>query len=56
LTEANIKTIGVAEGTIMATIITAHMTNMRTKSTAPQDCIWGIAISIPMSMFMPQAR
>jgi hypothetical protein len=41
----------------MATIITVHMTNVRAKSTTPQDCIRGMAISVPMSMFcMSEAR
>jgi hypothetical protein len=54
---ANMRTMGEAEGTIMATIITVHMTNVKRKSKAPQDCIWGMDISIPMSMFIiPQAR
>jgi hypothetical protein len=34
------RIIGAAEGVIMATIITAHMTNVRAKSVAPQaSCI-----------------
>jgi hypothetical protein len=36
---ANMRTIGVVEGTIMATIITVHITNIREKSIVPQDCI-----------------
>jgi hypothetical protein len=41
---------GAAEGVIMATIITAHMTNVRANSEAPQACIRGMAISVAMSM------
>jgi hypothetical protein len=55
LTPANKRTIGAAEGVIMATIITAHMTNVRAKSVTPQACIRGIAISIPMSC-IPESR
>jgi hypothetical protein len=43
---AHVKIIGAAEGVIMATIITAHMTQVRTTSAAPQACIWGIAIAM----------
>jgi hypothetical protein len=51
------RTVGVAEGTIMATIITVHIMNIREKSTAPQDCIWGSDISMLISkFFIPQAR
>jgi hypothetical protein len=45
------RIIGAAEGVIMATIITAHMTNVRTKSLVSQACIWGMAISVAISMF-----
>jgi hypothetical protein len=45
------RIIGAAEGVIMATIITAHMTNVRAKFVMPQACIWGIAISVGTSMF-----
>ena len=43
------STMGVAGGTIMATIITAHMRNMNRKSATLQDWIRGIAMpgSIP---------
>ncbi len=41
----------------MATIITAHMTNVRINSMTPHACILGMAISIPMSVvFMSMAR
>jgi hypothetical protein len=38
LTVAKRRTMGAAEGTIMAVIITAHMRNIRPKSAALQDC------------------
>jgi hypothetical protein len=49
----NMRIIGAALGTIMATIITAHMTNNSTRSVTPQVCMWGIAIFIQS---MLQAR
>jgi ABC-type glucose/galactose transport system permease subunit len=45
------RIIGAAEGVIMATIITAHMTYVREKSLTPQACIRGMAISVTVSMF-----
>jgi hypothetical protein len=51
------RIIGAAEGVIVATIITAHMTNVRAKSATPQAIIRGMAISVPMFMFcMSEAR
>jgi hypothetical protein len=50
LARANIKTRGATEGTIIATIMTAHITKSRRSSTAPQRCICGMAISGAMSM------
>ena len=45
--------IGAALGTIMATIITAHMMHSNTRSVMPQVCIWGMAICMQS---MLQAR
>jgi hypothetical protein len=54
---ANRRIMGATEGTIIATIMTAHMTNVRTTSRTPQACIWGMAIAIAPSMVgMPHAR
>jgi hypothetical protein len=44
------RIIGAAEGVIMATIITAHMTNVRAKSVTLQACVWGMTISVAKSM------
>ena len=44
---ANIRIIGAAEGTIMAIIITIHMTNMAAQWAALQDCMLGMAIAVP---------
>jgi hypothetical protein len=46
---ANINTMGAAAGVIMATIITAHMTQVRRTSVTPQACMWGIAMAIAIS-------
>ena len=43
-TVANNRTIGAALGTIMATIITAHITNISEKSAPLQD------LTLPMAM------
>jgi hypothetical protein len=54
---ANVKIIGAAEGVIMATIITAYMTQVRKTSVAPQASMWGIAMAIAMSWWgVRQAR
>ena len=45
---ANRSTIGAAVGTIIPTIITAHIRNMNPKSAMVQDRIW--AIIMPWSM------
>ena len=52
------RTIGAAVGAIMAVIITAHMTNISAESTAPHDCIRGMAMSLLMDIpaFMSRAR
>ena len=39
----------------MATIITAHMRNIRPKSAALHDCSWAIAMPEPISL-VPWAR
>ena len=43
-------TVGVTEGSIIANIITAHMTNMKTTSVADQDIIIGIAMPPPIDI------
>jgi hypothetical protein len=48
LTLAKSKSIGAALGTIMATIMTAHMTNISEKSTPLQD--FTLPIVIPMDI------
>jgi hypothetical protein len=44
---ANMSIIGAADGVIIATIITAHMTMSVLTSTQLQACIAGVAIAIP---------
>ena len=46
LTVANSRTMGAALGTIMATIITAHIRNIREKSTPLHD------LTLPAATFM----
>ena len=43
-TRPKIITVGVTDGSIIANIITAHMTNMKTKSAADHAIIFGIAM------------
>ena len=43
---AKVRIIGLADGTIMATIITAHMRKVRTKSARSHGVIWGIAMAM----------
>jgi hypothetical protein len=50
---ANVRTIGAAAGTIMALIMTAHMTKSRTTSTTPQAWCRGIAMPGMSAMSMP---
>jgi hypothetical protein len=47
---ANSRTRGVAEGTIMATIMTHHIAKSRRNWTASQSCIVGIAIPGAVSL------
>ena len=44
-TLSKIITVGVTEGSIMANIMTAHITSMKRKSTALQGAISGIAMA-----------
>jgi hypothetical protein len=46
------RIIGAAEGVIIATIITVHMTDVRAKSVTLQACVWGITISVAKSMLL----
>ena len=50
-------TVGVTEGSIIATIITAHMTNMKANSAADHVVMAGAAIPPAMGMaFAPMPR
>jgi hypothetical protein len=42
-----VRIIGAAEGTIMATIMTDHMTNTRLRLAALQPPVWGMATPEP---------
>ena len=53
LARANKKTMGLADGVIMATIITVHMMNIRPKLTNVQGCMAALDISAPMFIAMP---
>ena len=54
---AIIRMSGEADGTIIATIMTAHMTNRSARSTNPHACIRGMARSALMSMpAIPRAK
>ena len=51
---ANNRIIGAAEGTIMPTIITHHITNIRTKVDTDQAFMVAVMASIePAAMFWP---
>ena len=53
-TVPNIRIIGVADGTIIAVIITAHMRNMRPMSPVVQLTVMGIDIDRPEVISMPR--
>lgn len=50
VTRPKIITVGVTEGNIIANIMTAHITNIKTKSNADHASIIGIAIPSPIDM------
>ena len=52
ITRANSSTIGVADGSIIATIITVHMTNMKTTSFRLQDWVLGMATLAAMALML----
>jgi len=53
LTAAKVRTIGAAEGTIIATIITAHMRKSGTSCAGDQACTSGPDIFMPAQAQTP---